>query len=393
MPLIRSKIGLIVLVVCCTNPGAAQSRTPLERQLATDIQDFRLDDFSHIEAAFILSGATHPDSLAYYLQWYQKLLDVLNNYHLDRFDRVGSAGKVFAYLHETWLKTYEEKATTLLNVVKEKQFNCVAGTILFNLICEDLGWQTEAFETPTHTYTIFPNFTDKPIMIENTTPMGFNIMQNLKEYSRYLLQFYPENRAAKIGFDRLHEHEMSQGRKIDNTELLGLLAYNRAYLAVEEFDYQSGYDFVLLAQEFNKDSRSNVNFEIDLYYRWGKKLFDEKRYQQAFRVFIDAYQRYWEYDDFLKNSKAAFFNALAENWNDKNWSKSDQLFQEIFELDIIEEKDMARMETILLNWGHYLHRKKRSTQVDKVFGYLRSLNPDNSRLEAFENYINSQNNR
>jgi len=44
------------------------------------------------------------------------------------------------------------------------------------------------------------------------------------------LQYYAENEALKIGLDRIYAHENANGRKITNTELLGLIAYNLAIL-------------------------------------------------------------------------------------------------------------------------------------------------------------------
>jgi hypothetical protein len=367
---------IFVFLLACFSFASAN----LEYELAEDIKDNRLDDFSHIEAAFILSGATNADTLHYYLDWYNELLQTIENFNLDRIDRVGSAGKVFSYLHSTLLKKYKEQATTLLNVVHEKRFNCVAGTILYNLLCEDLGWPTEAFETPTHTYTIFPNFTEQ-IMVENTSVMGFDIMRNLNEYSRYLLQFYPQQQRLKIGLDRIYAYENSKGRQINNTELLGLLAYNRAYFSEKEGNYAKAYDFVTLAQSFNRDSRSNINFEIGLYYKWGKKLFDQKSFYNAFQVFADAYYRYWENDDFAKNCKISFFNAQRQTWQKKNWRKSSQLTADMLDLDLLSDDDLTRLENMLLGWGQFFLDKNLSNETRDVLAYLNEINPKNPQTK------------
>jgi len=362
----------------------------IESRLRKDIEDNRLDTFSKSKAAFILSGATHPDSLNYYLDWYNQLVQTLKNYNFDQFDRIGSASKVFGYLHSNWLITYKEKATTLLNIVKEKQFNCVAGTILYNLICEDMGWSTEAFETPTHTYTIFTDF-EKRLMVENTSSMGFNIMQNLKEYSRYLLQFYPENQAYQIGLEQIYAHENTRGRQINNTELLGLLAYNRAYFAMEIKDYKTAYDFVTLAQKFNRDSRSNYNFEIDLYQKWGKKLFDEKNYVRAFEVFADAYYRYWDINIFKQNTKASFYNALSVNWVNKEWISSNQLIVAMLDLQILEENELNRLQQMLGSWAEYFYRSQKKKECLEVAALWASIAPHDPQLQNFENAIKSLN--
>jgi len=384
----QKNIVLLFFLLLALTPilVSAQQGTELERKLAEDIQDYHLDDFSLIEAAFILSGANQPESLHVYMDWYDELMRNLRSYHFDRFDRIGSAAKVFSYLHSNWLITYKEKATTLINVVHQKRYNCVAGTILYNLVCEDLGWATEAFETPTHTYTIFPNFTEQ-VMVENTTPMGFNIMKNLHEYSKYLLQFYPQRRALQIGLDRIYAYENSKGRRIDNTELLGLLAYNRAYFAMKDKDYPRAYDFVLLAQSFNKDSRSNVSFEIDLYYKWGQKLFNEKKYRQAFEVYADAAYRYWDNKDFIHNCKASFFNAIRENWQRKDWACSQKLTAEILELQILKPEEITRLQKILQNWANYFYKLRDKSGSEQVILYLDQINPDDPELKAFKKAV------
>ncbi|MBD3375809.1 hypothetical protein GF406_12305 [candidate division KSB1 bacterium] len=360
---------LLLIMIACTSLHAS-SLTPLEKALQQDIQDYTLDNYSHIEAAFILSGARSRANLQKYLDWYDGLLATIEDFHLDSFDRIGSAAKVFSYLHSSWLLDYKERATTLINVIEEKRYNCVAGTILYNLVCSDLGWPTEAFETPTHTYTIFPNFTEK-VMVENTTPMGFNIMENLHAYSQLLAQYYPQSQAAQIGLDRLYAYENSKGRPIDNTELLGLLAYNRAYFARDEGNYDKAYEYVGLAQMFNKDSRSNVNFEISLYNSWGKKLFQSKRFSEAFTIFADANYRYPKIPEFAQNCRTSFFQVMKEAWGNGDWNLVNRMSWEIIDLDILEEEDRKNQIRYLQQWKPRL-RKDHQEQADELLKELKA---------------------
>lgn len=359
----------------------AQLHTPLEQELVQDIDDYQLDEFSLTEAAFILSGVDDPDSLDKYLSWYDGLLQTLRDYNLDRHDRIASASKVFSYLHGVWLLTYKEEATTLLSVVNEKRYNCVAGTILYNLICQDLGWPTEAFETPSHTYTIFPDFGDD-ITVENTSPVGFNIMRNLRDYSRHLLQYYPQSEALQIGLDRLYAYENSRGRKINNTELLGLLAYNRAYFSDKAGHYRQAYDFVLLAQKFNRDSRSNINFEIGLYYRWGKQLVERQDYQSAFRVFADAAGRYWENSDFAKNCKYAFQLAQKNNWQNKEWASFQSLTDEMLGLELLDDKELESLKAYMFNWIQFYQAQKTPEQTRVMTSYWKEIFPEDEFLKS-----------
>ena len=342
------------------------------KSLQEDIADGYLDNYSKIEAAFILSGVTHPDSLHYYLNWYDKLLAKIQTFSFDFNDPVGSAQTVFMYLHSTWLKTYALESTTLADIVRNKEYNCVAATILYNIICEDLSWSCEAFETPTHVYTILNNYRQN-LIVENTSNMGFDIMNNLKAYSKYLAQFYPQSEVLRIGLDKLYYHENKNGRVISNTELLGLLAYNRAYLAKKNNDYKTAYEYVLLAQQFNRDSRSNVNFEVGLYYTWGGQLFSNNDYMAAFTVFADGYYRYPDNKDFLKNTFASFYKSLQSNWQRKDWPESARLIDEMIALDILQERDRHNSIQILMNWLHYFNRQKDAQSSNRVKHYLKML--------------------
>ena len=138
------------------------------KSLEEDIADGYLDEYSKIEAAFILSGITDPDSMPRYLNWYDELLNKVKSFTYNYDDPIGSARTVFMYLHSTWLKTYALESTTLADIVRSKEYNCVAATILYNIISEDLGWSCEAFETPTHVYTIFNNV-GRDLIVENTS--------------------------------------------------------------------------------------------------------------------------------------------------------------------------------------------------------------------------------
>jgi hypothetical protein len=368
----------------------SQPSSQLELKLRQDIQDRVLDDFTLVQAAFILSGITDSDSLKSRLDWFDQLVQSIKDFHFNYFDRIETAAKIFSYLHDTWLITYKEEATTLMDVVREKKYNCVAGTILYNLVCDELNLPTEAFETPTHTYTLFPNFTERTILVENTRKSGFDILKNLHEQSEYLLRFYPKNEAAQIGFDRLYAYENSKGRQIDNTELLGLLAYNRAYFAEKEKNYKCAYDFVLLAQKFNNDSRSNITFEIGLYYNWGSSLFQEKKFPNAFQVYKNACLRYWQNNDFVMNCTAAFFNSLIQYHQARKWNRAHQLLTEMYDLNIISDKDQRTLQRMLKEWVFELQRADETPSALEAIQDMESFKIADDSMISLKKHLQEQ---
>lgn len=335
----------------------------LSEKLYHDISDGQLDDFYKIEAAFIISGAENQMKLNQGLNWYNNLLQDIKGKNLIGFDKIPSAEKLFLYLHTTWLKEYKERATTLYDIQGRKEYNCVAATVLYNLICDEVGLTTEAFETPTHVYTIFRDVTEQ-VMVENTTSMGFNIMKNLDRYSQYLLRYYPENEALKIGLDRIYAHEHANGRRIDNTELLGLICYNLAIFNSENKNYEKAYDYVELAQLFNADSRSNRKFEISLYYRWGGELFKAKKFYEAFEVTADASYRYPDNEDFTRNCQNAFINGLRQLWMEKDWNKTESIILEMDDLNILTQRGITIKNQVLNDWiaYHSIHKQSEKTK-------------------------------
>jgi hypothetical protein len=322
------------------------------------------------------------------MSWYNNLVETIRGFHFDPFDRSGSANKVFSYLHGTWLKQYKKETVSLLDIVHEMKFNCVTATILYNMICEDFGWRTEAFETPTHVYTIFTNFTN-PVMVENTTPMGFDIVKNLRAYSNYLAQFYPQNKILEIGLDKIYLYENSRGREINNTELLGLLVYNRSFFAEEKKEYDLAYRFVRLAQKFNPDSRSNINFEIRLYFKWGKQLTDQDRNYDAFEVYDGACSRHPNIPEFCHNKRTAFLKSAVQSWTEKDWSAAYSIFNRIMDWELASGDDYVQIKKYLKNWAAYFIQHHKNREIGEVAALLEYLDPQDSLLIDLKNRLKS----
>jgi len=365
-------ICIICLCLSTVDPSISQT---LSEHLYQDISDGQLDNFSRIEAAFIISGAEKSAGLEQGLKWFNEILQNIKEKNLIGFDRIITAEKLFLYLHTSWLNDYQEKATTLFDIIENKEYNCVSATVLYNLICEEIGLTTEAFETPTHVYTIFTNFTQQ-IMVENTTSMGFNIMKNLQSYSQYLLKYYPENEALKIGLDRLYAYEHSRGRSINNTELLGLICYNLAIFNSEDDNYEKAYEYVGLAQCFNEDSRSNRKFEISLYYRWGQELFKAKKFYEAFEVTADAYYRYPDNNDFKKNCQNAFINALRQLWLKRNWDRTETIILEMEDLKILTKRELTIQKKVLSDWIKFLSFQDKKPETERAIELYKKFHGD-----------------
>jgi hypothetical protein len=345
----------------------------LQERLEVDINDGRLQEFSLIEAAFIVSGATTKELLNESLRWYDALIREIEDKNITvLMDQKASAERLFFFLHSTWLKTYQKEATTLLDIQQKRTYNCVSATVLYNLTCEKLGLQTMGFETPSHVYTIFTNFGEY-VMVENTTTMGFNIMKNLRTYSQYLTEYYPDKMILQIGLDRLYAYENSKGREINNTELIGLICYNQAYFAAEQENFKKAYDYVLLAQQFNIDSRSNRAFEVNLYYKWGKSLFDLQKFFDAFEVFADAVYRYEDNSDFKNNCILACKQTLNHNLLNRDWETTMRCIQEINALNILHGEDFDFQKAMLDHWLLFFMQQNNTKNIQRIQQMLQQI--------------------
>ena len=346
-------------------PAGAFGQGLLE-DLKTDLKNERLDTFTLIEAAFIVSGTETPVELADGMAWFESLITDIQLKNIPvRGNDAETARRLFNYMHAVWLPDYEKYATSLLDIQQRRGYNCVSATVLYNLSCLELGLQTAAFETPSHVYTIFENFTDH-VTVENTSPMGFNIMRNLQAYSQYLAQYYPEKMIYQIGLDRLYAYENSKGREITNFELLGLICYNRALMAVEKSNYEQAYTFVQLAQQFNRDSRSNVDFEHHIYTHFGQQLFQQQRYVDAFFLFQEAALRYPREEAYVKNCVRAFKNGLNHAWEQKNWHLTVDMILEMDSLALLSPEEEQVQQSMLLRWIHYFKSRENEKAAQKA---------------------------
>jgi hypothetical protein len=381
------KFFLIIVIIALTSP--VLSVTNLRELLEQDIEDESLESFSLIDAAFIISGINTTQQLNDAKQWFQSIIDDIQSKRLiDPFEKKESAQKLFLYLHTSWLITYEKEATTLLDIQYRKAFNCVSATILYNLICDEVGFSTRAFETPTHVYTIFNDF-GHDVMVENTSPMGFNIINNLHNYSQYMLQYYPEQQMYQIGLDRIYAYENSKGRQISNQELLGLICYNQAYYAFENRSYQKAYEFIVMAQKFNQDSRSSQSFENRIYYVWGEQQYKLKNYYQAFEIFADALYRYPDNKDFKQNCMVSFIKSLYDLFEKKDWETTKVILADIREFDVLSDRELKIQENIIGSWISYFIENNQKDNGFQALEILREINPQNSDLTVMKKTLNS----
>ena len=92
-----------------------------------------------------------------------------------------------------------------------------------------------------------------------------------------------------------------------------------------------------------------MDFEIDLYSRWGKNLFDRGLYEQAFEVCAGGFRRYPDVADFGSNTRAIFFQILQSR---RDWDSMRPFFDTVFGLAasgpaVLKREDIPRLERVL----------------------------------------------
>jgi len=109
--------------------------------LEDDIADGYLDEYSKIEAGFILSGITDPDSLTRYVEWYNNLLEKVETFPFEFNDPVGSARTVFMYLHSSYSTTSCAKIWAGPVKPLKRQRMC---TLYLKILVMNLWWKIPA---------------------------------------------------------------------------------------------------------------------------------------------------------------------------------------------------------------------------------------------------------
>ena len=128
-----------------------------------------------------------------------------------------------------------------------------------------------------------------------------------------------------------------------------------------------------IAQFFNKDSRSNINFEINLYNHWGRQLYEKKEFYKAFNIFADAYYRHWEVKEFQQNLRVSFFAAMQQLWETRNWEPSYRIIEDMMALEAVQQKEGIRITNQLILWQVYFESHHRNKEKQMAITLMEEL--------------------
>jgi tetratricopeptide (TPR) repeat protein len=199
--------------------------------MVRELAQRNLRSLSFLDAALIASGAPQ-ERMAAYRQRYQNLLDrIRRDIPLLGLDDMGRAAKIFELMHRHGMTTYKSEETTLLEILDAGNFNCVSGTLLYNLLAAEFGFETRIVVVPEHVYSqvrVGRNWID----VETTSPAGFHPLR------------VPGATAPNRAFI-----EDRSGRKtfMPTERLIALLYYNRGTLAHNQKNYPAAAALLIRA--------------------------------------------------------------------------------------------------------------------------------------------------
>lgn len=135
------------------------------------------------------------------------------------------ASALLESLHRKWLRQYDARATTVVELLADGRYNCLSAAVLYNLAAERAGIDASGELLPTHARSIVKMRSGHSVVVEATSPHGFN--PDPKTQSAILAQVAtpPEPGQRAIVAD--------SGARVPSLVLAGTIYVNRASLAQE----------------------------------------------------------------------------------------------------------------------------------------------------------------
>lgn len=228
----------------------------LERELASDYADGKLDRFTLLEAALIVSGARDRAELGKLLARARELELIIRAAH----EKTGAkterrrAEVLFEVLHRELFEVYGPSFNDVTATLREGRYNCVSASLVFNAMCERFGIRTAGVDEPSHVYSLV--YADgAEIEVETTTDGGFRPFRDEAAYQRFLRERgltggYVKAEGGKLVTGHgLIRREPGARSVIPNRGLLAFVYSNSAIGAMEQGDRNRAW------QSFHKANR------------------------------------------------------------------------------------------------------------------------------------------
>ncbi|MDR2733562.1 MAG: hypothetical protein LBC99_02825 [Spirochaetota bacterium] len=270
-----------------------------EEKLVRELEKKKLSSFTFLDASLIASGAS-PESLDGYRQKYRSLSEkIRRDLPTLGLDAMSRAAKIFELMFKYAMSTYKSEQTTLLEILNEGSFNCVSATLLYNLLAEEYGYETQAVVVPEHVYSqirIGGNWIDA----ETTASGGFHPLRK------------PENAVSNRYYI---EDKGKNGQKtfMPAQRLIALLYYNRGTLSHHQGNDQTALGLLfrglLIFPEHIESQENFLSFLID----WAQKESRAGRSAAALGICDEAERALGAHKDLIPLREYVVFESAEQS--------------------------------------------------------------------------------
>lgn len=194
--------------------------------LSASVREGQLDGFDLADAALIASGYDRRVALRQARTRFESLVAPIVESLSKVPDPRERARALLVALHQKGglLGEYDARATTLVEVLERRRYNCVSASVLYNVLAERLALPVSAELLPTHARTVLALDPKRPVTVETTSPDGFAPDPRLAA-----------SILAQVGGSLADGRHLvpDQGSRVSTLVLIGTIYVNRASIVQE----------------------------------------------------------------------------------------------------------------------------------------------------------------
>jgi hypothetical protein len=218
---------------------------------------------------------------------YDQLSNQLRGTLDNRSSNQAKARQVYTFLHDNILTEYND-TTSLNNLFRNGQYNCVSANLLFALLAKDMSIAIKIWSTPFHVFaTVAGN--DRVIRIEMTEPeKGFDFSFPPELIVRYLLNYdlITPQELAQQGTAEIVRTFFDSAGEIYFNDLLAIFHINRSLHFLEDNQFPDAQAEIILAKSISPFLPKIQSVQQFYWSRQLAHLVNTEHYQEAGRIMM-----------------------------------------------------------------------------------------------------------
>lgn len=289
--------------------------------------------FNLMESALIASGVSDYEMETYFNWLYE--LDREIKLTVSYTNEITTASEIFDFMHQSILGDYDENVTTLVEIYKKGDFNCLSSALLYNVLLELSGIDTRMAVTTDHAYSVVLAG-GRQIDAETTTALGFD-MENKEQAQKNL------ERLTGFSYDSEKEAEI-----VDELGMLGNTYANRAFYAFEEKDNEEALQLALKGYSLYAEGNNVVSNTAASILGYAYELFDDEEYGDVLNLLTEIITNFPQSDYYDDVYKSSLDNFIVQQIDEGNLTAA----KNAFENSLLQSED-----TESIYYGKLLYRK------------------------------------